>query len=267
MKKIAIIGTGHMGTALLEGLINSDINKSQIIITHPSQEHLNILTKKYGVTGTIDNAYATKQSDYIFIAVKPLIIKQVIIEIKEFIKEKIIFSLAATININSLESYSKNPNQKIIRLMPNIPVSINQGVIGYFTNKNINISDEKEAINFLSCLGKILKTKEEKELDIIALISACGPAIVSNFIELVADYGKNLGLSEVDSLASTLKTFEGTLKYLQSNNLTPTHLKESVATKGGITEEILNDLKENKFNKIFTDSINKGLQKIRASAS
>ena len=261
-KKIAIIGTGHIGQTLLEGLLNSGIAKSRFIVTHPSYIRLKNVSKKYGVKVTINNQKAAKEAYFIFIAVKPFIVKEVIKGIKDTIDKKILLSVAATVNIDLLESYSENHRQKIIRLMPNIPIAQNHGVIGFYANKNIKDIDEKEIITLLSNLGEIIRVKKEKNLDILTLVSACGSAIVSYFIELLAKYGQSKGLTTNDSINIALKTFEGVLVYLKKTCLDPTQLRESVSTKGGITEKILIDLIKKGFYRQFEESMNEGYLKI-----
>lgn len=246
-KKIAIIGFGHMGQALFEGLINSGFNKQNILTSSDKK----------------NNKKNAQKADWIIVAVKPFQVKEVIKEIRTVIRGKILLSVAATVDMDLLEKYCKNPKQKIIRLMPNIPISKNQGVIGIYPNRNINTKDEKQITELVSGLGEVIKVKSDKEIDILTLISACGPAIISYFIELLTKYGETKDFFSDDSLNIVLRTFEGTLNYLKKTKLTPTQLKESVATKGGITEKIINDLIKEKLNIKFEKSMEKGFFKIK----
>lgn len=245
-KKIAIIGAGHMGKAITEGLIKSKkIKPSNIFISNKS-----------------NNIYIVKKADYIFIAVKPFKVKEVLDEIRLFIGNKIILSVAAGISLEILLNYS-NTNQKIIRLMPNIPVSENKGVIGFFSNKNILNSEKNQIIKLISLLGKVFELKKEEDLDSLTLIGGCGPAISAYFINLLSNFAVSQGFSQAESIDMTLKIFEGTVSYLQNNNLTPSQLIKSVATKGGVTEAILNELNINNVDKLFTGAMKKGNGKIK----
>lgn len=245
-KKIAVIGAGHIGNAIIKGWFNSGkINRSNIFISNK-----------------LNNVAIVKKADYIFIAVKPFLIKEVLKEIKHIINNKIILSVAAGVSLEMLLSYS-NTNQKIARLMPNIPVSENKGVIGFFANKNISNSETQDVIRLVSLLGKVFIVKKEEDLDILTLVTGCGPAISAYFINLVSDYAIKQGFSQAKSTNMALKIFEGTTNYLNSNNLTPSKLIESVATKGGVTEVIISSLNKNRVNNLFEEAMESGYDKLR----
>ena len=245
-KKIAVIGAGHIGQAIIKGLINSGkIKRSSIFISNK-----------------LNTIAIVKKADYIFIAVKPFLVKEVLKEIKPVIKNKIILSVAAGISLEKLLSYS-NSNQKIIRLMPNIPVSENKGVIGFLANKNVSNSEKQDIIRLVSLLGKVLIVKKEEDLDTLTLVTGCGPAISAYFINLISSYAKNQGFSQTESINMALKIFEGTTNYLNSNNLTPSKLIESVATKGGVTEVMISSLNKSGVNKLFEEAMESGYDKLR----
>ena len=245
-KKIAVIGAGHMGQSIIKGLINSGkIKRSNIFVSNK-----------------LNNVVVTKKADYIFIAVKPFTVKEVLKEIAPFTDNKIILSVAAGVSLKILLSYT-NKNQKIIRLMPNIPVSENKGVIGFFANKNISNSEKQDIIRLVSLLGKVLIVKKEEDLDVLTLVTGCGPAISAYFINLISSYAENQGFSQTESINIALKIFEGTTNYLINNNLTPSKLIESVATKGGVTEVIISSLNKSGVNKLFEEAMESGYDKLR----
>ena len=245
-KKIAIIGAGHMGQAIIKGLINSGkIKKSNIFVSNK-----------------LNNVVVTKKADYIFIAVKPFVVKEVLKEIKSYTKNKIILSVAAGVDLETLLNYS-NTDQQIIRLMPNILISENKGVIGFYSNKNISLSEKDNVIKLISLLGKVFIVKKDEDLDVLTLVAGCGPAISAYFINLVSSYAIKQGFSQTESINMVLKVFEGTFDYLNKNNLTPLELMESVATKGGVTEKILNTLNINKIDRQFELAMKSGYHKIQ----
>lgn len=245
-KNIAVIGAGHIGKAIIKGLINSGkIKRSNIFISNK-----------------LNNATIVKKSDYVLIAVKPFVVKEVLKEIKPVIKNKIILSVAAGVSLEVLLSYTYK-NQKIVRLMPNIPVSENKGVVGFFANKNITILEKNRVFKFVSLLGKVFIVKKEEGLDILTLVTGCGPAISAYFINLISSYAEKQGFSQKESVDIALRIFEGTNSYLSKNKLTPSKLIESVATKGGVTEVILSSLNNNGMNKLFEEAMESGYDKLR----
>ena len=256
-KKIAIIGGGHIGLALAEGLINSGkIAGSQLIVANPSLSKI-VHLKKHGVEITTDNKFAATKADWIFLAVKPFIIDHVLTEIRDLVKGKLIISLAAIVTIENLRRQVKNA--EIIRIMPNMAISCNQGVIGFFTDEQ----DKKQAKQLLSLLGLVVEVQKEEGLDTLTLLSGCGPAIVSHFIETLANYGISNGLPTDESHALALQTFKGTVSLLEKSGFSAEDLIRSVATKGGITETILNKLKQRDFQSFFILAMDNGYSKIK----
>lgn len=256
-KKLAIIGGGHIGSALVQGLINSGrITGSQLIIANPTLAKITTL-RKHGVKITTDNRSAVKKADWVFLAVKPLVVDKVLLEISGLIKEKLIISLAAVVTIEKIKKQVKNSN--IIRIMPNMSISCNQGVIGFFTDKQ----DKKQIKQLLSLLGLVIEVKKEEDLDTLTLLSGCGPAIVSQFIEILVKYGVSKGLSSNKGHALALQTFKGTASLLEKSGISSDELIRSVATKGGITEAILSKLKQGSFQNRFIQAMNFGYTKIK----
>lgn len=259
-KKLAIIGGGHIGLALVEGFINSGkITGSQLIVANPSLAKI-IHLKNSGVEITTDNNIAVAKADLIFLAVKPIVINQVLKEIRNLVKEKMIISLAAIVTINKFGKQVKKIN--VVRIMPNIAISCNQGVIGLFA-KEVTAQNKIHIRRLLSYLGLVVEVEKEKDLDALTLLSGCGPAIVSQFIEMLANYGKHIDLSNKKSYTAALQTFKGTILFLEKTGLSSDELIRSVATKGGITEEIINKLRQRDFQNRFIQIMDYGYTKIK----
>lgn len=260
-KKIAIIGGGHMGLALAEGLVKGGkILPSRLWIADPTLSKIQHL-KKYNIRITTNNSLAVSSADIIFIAVRPSVVKEVMNEISGLIKNKLLLSVAATLSVKKLKADTYK-NQRIIRIMPNLPVAYNKGVVGFFAGNRISAQDKVSVVKILSSLGEVVKLKNEKELDIITLVSACGPAIVSSFVEMIARYAKEKKIDKKVVSRIVTQTFTGTLDYLNKAGVSPAEFIKSVATKGGITETILKNLNK-EFEKIFTQAMEKGRIKIK----
>lgn len=245
-KKIAIIGIGHMGNSLMKGLVNRGFDRTNIILSNDSE----------------DNKKAVAQADWIVISVKPLVVKQVLEEVKDMVKDKLILSVAAGISIDNIQRYVGNKNQKVIRLMPNIAVAINSGVIGLYSSNNITLDLASQVKKVFSSLGTIIEVKTKEDIDNLMFISACGLAIAAYFMETLAESGQKMGLSKNISNKVVLETVRGTLLYLQKNGLSFGELKDSVSTKGGITEEILKSMEKSQFEEIFAKGIQNGYSKL-----
>lgn len=261
-KKIAIIGGGHIGQALVEGFIKcGKVIGSQIIVANPSLAKLAHL-KKHGVELISDNKVATVKADIVFLAVKPLTTGLVLKEINTALKRKTVISLAAVVSINDLKKHVENV--EIVRIMPNMAIACNQGVIGLFGNGR----NKNQIKQLLSVLGTVIEMEKEEDLDSLTLLSGCGPAIVSKLIEILANYGIKIGLSTNISQTLALQTFKGTTAILEKSKLLPSQLIQSVSTKGGISEAILTTMLEQDLEVNFSQAMNAGyikLQKLKES--
>ena len=244
-KKIAVIGIGHMGKALMRGLLNVGYKKSNLLLSNDSSQNRSVATK----------------ADWLLLCVKPLVVGQVITDIKDKLQDKLLISVAAATTISSINNVIGDKKQKIARIMPNIAVSCNRGVIGLYS-QNISLEEKNELISVLSTLGQVLEVKKEKDLDILTVLSSCGPAIVAYFLQLVSDYGLKGGLSKKLTNKLVSQTFQSTLSYLLEHKMTSSELITSVATPGGVTESIINALNNNDFNKLFEKAMDNGYTKI-----
>lgn len=258
MIKIGIIGVGHIGQAVLKGLLQK-ISPENFILANPRTDKLNELKSKYNIKITSDNIVAVMQSQIIILAVKPKKIKEVIEEIKPYLSEdKILISVAACITLEILEQYLGKKSYKVIRLMPNIPVNNNKGVIGWLINSKIN-KKEKDAIEKLvSFLGLSIKCKNDEEIDKLCMISGCGPGYVAFFMEALKEVAKEYGFNDEVAEKIVLATFSGTAHYLNDTPMKFRQLINAVTTKGGVTEEVIKHFKKKRYFENIRSSINAG---------
>ena len=206
---IGFIGAGNMATALISGLINSDQSASKIIASSPEQEHLEKLSKDFGIKTTNNNLEIVDNSDIVILAVKPNIVQAVIDEIKDVATDKdiLIISIAAGVKIEKIESQLGSP-MRVIRAMPNTPASIMEGVTAICANSNAQSNDIENAKLLFECVGKITHINE-KDIDIFTALIGSGPAYIFYLIESLLDSSKNLHLPEQekkDLLASVSYT-------------------------------------------------------------
>ena len=173
---IGFIGAGNMATALISGLINSDQSASKIIASSPEQEHLEKLSKDFGIKTTNNNLEVVDIADIVILAVKPNIVQAVIDEIKDVATDKdiLIISIAAGVKIEKIES-QLGATIRVIRAMPNTPASIMEGVTAICPNNNAQSNDIENAKLLFECVGKIAHINE-KDIDIFTALIGSGPA-------------------------------------------------------------------------------------------
>ncbi|MEK7571746.1 MAG: pyrroline-5-carboxylate reductase dimerization domain-containing protein [Patescibacteria group bacterium] len=243
--KIAIIGMGHVGKALKQGLLSSGWKQKQLLTSNSAAENKKI----------------AEQADWIILAVKPNKIAEVVKQIA-LKKEKVLFSVAIAVTTSHLKKLTTG-EQKIIRMMPNLSIAYRQGVIGCFFREEISQTEKKKIQHFLQRLGKVIEVSEEKDLDAFSVLVGSGPAVVAYCIEMCIQAGQNLNLSKKTAQQIALQTFAGTVLYLQKTKQSAVELQAAVATKGGITEEIITMLDQQKVSDRFMQSLLRGYDKIK----
>ncbi len=262
-KNISFIGIGHISRAIIGGLFRKkSVNEDKVVLSGPHPEKFAGFAKKYGVKMTDNNIEAVKQADIIFIAVRPKVVRQVAEEIKNHIKPNIlIISVAAGVTFDLLHKYLSGNKIKLVRIMPNIPVAYGLGVVGW-VGDNLTTNDKILIKSLLKPLGLIIECKDEKAMDKLSMISGCGIGYTAYFMKNLENLAQKYGLREKDARKVVLNTFIGTLKHLETTGESPDELTKAVATKGGITEEVLNNMEKLGFSQIFSQSVERGYVKI-----
>ncbi|MBE7704470.1 MAG: pyrroline-5-carboxylate reductase [Cyanobacteria bacterium SIG29] len=260
MNKIGFIGGGKMATAIIKGIINSNwCSCENIFVSDKNTEALEVLKKEYKVSTTQNNFEVIKNANIILFAVKPFILKDVLNEIKPFLTDKhIIFSIAAGVSINSIEEIVEN--LPVIRIMPNTPALVNEGMSAICKGTFANDEHAQIALDIFNNVGKVIKA-DEKYIDIITAISGSGPAFYYYVINEIAKAGEKLGLDYETCLKLSAQTALGSAKMIMETNVSPEQLIINVTTPGGCTAVGNDVLKENNTSDILFDTIKNTAQK------
>lgn len=227
--KVSIIGAGHIGLALAKGFLKVKAFKtSQIILANPSK------VEAFGLRWTTDNNQAIRESQIIFLAVKPGKVAEVLKKVNFTKESKLIISLAAGVSLEKLKHLVKGKNFEIVRIMPSLAVQSGEGIIGLYAGKL-----KSQKLDFLkkklSPVCKLIKVEKEDDLDLLTIILGCAPALIAYFAQSFTNLSSK-------SEKVVLKSLIGSLKYIEESGLTFREVIAAVATPGGITENILNHL-------------------------
>jgi pyrroline-5-carboxylate reductase len=115
----------------------------------------------------------------------------------------------------------------------------------------------------MSGLGLLVETKNDAELDVLTLISGCGPGVVAYLVDALAENARRLGIQEAGGEQVAFQTFKGTLAYMEENKIAAKRLADSVATKGGVTEMILETLTKKGLKKNLATALSEGHRRIK----
>lgn len=201
-----------------------------------------------------DAGSAASASDILIIAVKPAFVETVCSEIKAVMKpETIIISIAAGVTINSIENVL-GKSKKIVRVMPNTPALINEGMTAISHNQSVDAADLAITEKIFSLIGKTLII-EEKYLDAVTAVSGCGPAYGFTFIQAMADAGVRLGLTRSDAVLLAAQTLKGAAEMVMNSADEPISLRNKVTSPGGSTIAAVHKLERAAFSGIIMDAV------------
>lgn len=253
MKKIGFIGAGNMAFAIASGAISSGtISASSIAIFDTNKEQYKKFDSTCFICDTISELI--NKSDCIFLSVKPQNAKDVLNSIKSYnLSKKIIVSICAGITISSIEKILGSI--KIIRVMPNTPLLIGQGVSAICFNSIVNEDDLSYVNKIFASSGTVINVNES-DMNNITAITGSSPAYVYLFIKSICDAARSLGFDSECTKDIVCKTFIGASNMVLTSEKTLDDLISMVKSPNGTTEKALNVFSERNLDSIIFDAMN-----------
>ncbi len=253
--ELGVIGVGNMGAALARAASRTT---ESIILSNRTKSKAEALAGELSVA-VGDNTAVARSSSMIMLGVKPSLISGVISEIAPILSERAcrgekfcLVSMAAGVTISDIESMlpSKTP---IIRIMPNTPVSIGQGVI----LRACNESGTEHIADFDRLFEQSGKTVDldEKLFDAGGAISGCAPAFVDIFMDALAEGGVRSGLPRVLAEELAKQTVLGSAALALESNMHLCALRDAVCSPGGSTIEGVSVLERSAFRAAVSDAV------------
>lgn len=256
VQSVAVIGAGVIGGAIVKCLLKSKQVES-VIATRRSLDAL-IPLADLGANITDNNIIAAREAEVVFLCVKPNDIEQVLREIKDEVKGKLVISSAAVIPICSLEAIE--PNAKYVRTMPNIAAMAGESFTAYTMGNTANLDDKVTAESLLNTMGTCMEI-EEKYMDAVTGLSGSGPAFVAIVIEALTYAGLKVGLPRELCKRASAQSVLGTAKLIMDNILTPSEIAEMVTTPGGTTIEGIYQIEDGKLRTALMNAVQAATEK------
>ncbi len=232
-KKIAVIGAGNMGEALIRGLLRSKVCAPEdLVATDPRTEQLELFKTNFGIQTTKDNLAAARQSEVILLAVKPQSMTKVLGQIGPAVDNtRLVISIAAGVPIAAIERKLKH-GARIVRAMPNTPALVGAGATAIALGEHATQQDEDTAKAFFDAVG-ITVVVEESMIDAVTGLSGSGPAYVFLILEALADAGVKVGMPRYTAQKLAAQTLLGSARLQIETNIHPGQLKDQVTSPGG----------------------------------
>jgi pyrroline-5-carboxylate reductase len=261
MIKVGFIGYGSMGSMLVESLIKSGrLSPDEIIVSTRTKSKLAKVKSCWdNIHIAEDNVEVARAAKYIFICVKPLEFKDILLEIKNYVgQDTNIISIAGPVPIKFIEELI---HTKVTKLTPSLTSEVMEG-ISLVCHSNSVLENEADFIEgLLSGISKVKKI-DEQDFELAAELTSCMPGFISAIFEEFAKSGlRHAGKMNKEDIEEMItRTLLGTAKLFIEKGMGFEDMVQRVATKGGITEEgvkVFNMKLPEVFDEMFKVTLNK----------
>jgi pyrroline-5-carboxylate reductase len=269
MKQLGFIGAGNMGQALAAGLAARKVYKpTQMIASDVDGARRRKFSRATGIETVRDNLEVVREAAAIVLAVKPQTIDAVLGEIGAQIARdgsaarKLFISIAAGVPIARIQA-PLGPKCRVIRVMPNAPAMVGEGMAALVRGGAATKADEAFALKLFRAVGLAVALGDEGLLDAVTALSGSGPAYVYLFVKAMAEAGAAEGLAPGMALEMALQTLWGAATQMRRSKLTPEQLIRIVASPGGTTEAALRKFESAGFSEVVAGAIKAAAERSR----
>jgi len=261
--KIAFIGGGNMGEAMLSAILEKGLSAPEAIsvsdIKESRRQHLG---QKYSVTVMENNRLAVEKGDIVVLAMKPQDLAGVMVELNGQLKpSQLVLSIIAGARIGTM---CRGLNHsRVVRVMPNTPAQIGQGMSVWTATPEVTEPQKREVSSLLGAMGKEIYVDDEQYIDMATAVSGSGPAYVFLFIESLVDAAVHIGLPRDMAQTLALQTVLGSALFLQESGKTPDELRRMVTSPGGTTAEAIAKFEEGRYSELVMLAVSAAFNKAR----
>jgi pyrroline-5-carboxylate reductase len=259
--KIAFIGAGNMGEAMLAAVLDKKVARtSDIRLNDIDGLRLARLRERYTVAVTPEGRQAVRGKDVIVLAVKPQNLPEVLAGLKgSLAPDQLVLSIAAGVKIATITRGLGH--ERVVRAMPNTPAQIGWGISGWTATAGVTEVQKGWARDILGAMGREIYFDDEKYLDMVTAVSGSGPAYCFLFAESLADAAVEIGLSRPEAERLVLQTMLGAAHLLEKSGKTAAELRRNVTSKGGTTERALEVFEKGGFSRLVAEAVRAAYQR------
>ena len=266
-RRIAVLGAGRIGEALISGLLSSGWRgPADITASTRRPERVTELTERYGIDVMASNVEAAAGAALVVVAVKPQDIDALLGEIGTVITpEQTVLTVAAATPTATIERHLA-AGVPVVRAMPNTPSTVHEGIAGLCAGAHADDAHVTLAEEALAHLGSVVRVPE-RHMDAVTAVSGSGPAYFALLAEAMIEAGLLLGLSREISTQLVIQTMLGTAKQLRDEGLHPVELREMVTSPGGTTIAAIRELESAGVRAAFLNAIQAAMVRARELAA
>jgi pyrroline-5-carboxylate reductase len=239
-EKLAFLGGGNMGRALIGGLLQRNTRPEYIAVGEAYAPARAALAKDFGIQATADNAAAIEGAGLVVLAVKPQDAGAVLTALAPIFQRTrpVIVSVCAGLRTGALSDFCGG-NIPVVRSMPNRPALVGAGATGLFASPDVSTAHRAKAEAVMRAVGEVVWVPTEDALDVVTALSGSGPAYFFLLAELMMQAAIDLGLEPEAARRLAVATLHGAGLLAHSSDGDVARLRAEVTSKGGTTEAAL----------------------------
>jgi pyrroline-5-carboxylate reductase len=255
--KVGLIGGGNMARAIGGGLLRGGMHATDLMIAEPLAEQCERLRKElYGAMVTDDNKLVARSAEILLFAVKPQILKPVCENLADEVQKKrpLIMSIAAGPKIDDIDAWLGG-GLSVVRVMPNQPALIDQGISALFANERTSAALKDQAEKIMTAVGHAVWLDSESKMDAVTAVSGTGPSYFYLLIDIMIESAKKFGIDEATARVLAVETARGATALAAAETESMSTLIDRVRSPGGTTTAAFEYLDLKDARGIFTTAI------------
>ena len=272
IERIAILGAGSMGGAILDGLLASGFDPAKVSLSTKSDASARKYINEYAIQAhalehsTDANQRVVAGADVVLVAVKPAYVASTLAEVAEHLNPNaLIISVAAGITNATMEA-AVPESVRVIRSMPNTPAIVGRAVTGIARGNRATEADLNTAVRLFETVGRVVVV-DELQIDQLSTISGSGPAYVFYFIEQLTKAAIHHGFTAEQAATLVNDTFLGAAELVASTGKAPAELRRQVTSPNGTTERAIAVFEAANLEQTFIEATEAALARARELAA
>lgn len=256
-RKITFIGAGNMAQAIISGLVAHGYPASLITVCAPSATHRDTLAERFGLHSSADNLRGAREADVVVLAVKPQLMAEVCEALRQGVdfSGKLVLSIAAGVNVSRFYALLGD-NLSIVRIMPNTPSLVGQGMSGLFAPPQVNQADRDFSAELMGAVGKVCWVETESGINGVIAAAGSAPAYFFLMMEAMQRQAQALGFDEATARTLVLQAATGAAALASDAGETPfATLRQNVTSKGGTTAAALQVFEQQQLTRTVADAM------------
>ena len=255
--KVGLIGGGNMARAIGGGLLRGGMLATNLMIAEPVAEQCDLLRKElYGAMVTDDNQLVAAAAETLLFAVKPQILKPVCEDLSAAMQKSrpLIMSIAAGPQTADIDNWLGG-GMSVVRVMPNQPALIDQGISALFANRKTDANGRAMAEQIMTAVGQVVWLESESKMDAVTAVSGTGPSYFYLLIDIMIEAALKAGIDAETARTLAVETARGATSLAAAETESMASLIDRVRSPGGTTTAAFELLDARDARGIFADAI------------